>query len=52
MVGGQGDVGPPTPVLLTSFATHITFYFYYVCTKNEEVNFNVGIVWFEGKAPS
>jgi hypothetical protein len=28
----KGTVGPPTPVLFTPFATHVTFCFYYVCT--------------------
>jgi hypothetical protein len=30
--GKKGTVGPPTPVSLTPFVTHVTLYFYYVCT--------------------
>jgi hypothetical protein len=51
MAGGQGDVGPPNSVSLTPFATHVTFFLlcFYLKRGNK---LNVGIVWFEGKAPS
>ncbi len=38
MTEKKGTISSPTPVSLTPFATHVTFYFYYVCTLNEEIN--------------